>query len=396
MFKTLVKSLLVVGFMAVAGQAQADFMQVQGVRSGDTLNVRTGPGARYQDIGDLQPNEVVRVLGYDPSGKWAQVRYRGQIAYVSAAFLAPTQRSDSSSTFTGPHRVTGIKANDRDGGLVVRMGAGTNFDRAGVLPNGTRVNVVQRSRDGKWGMIHFGGGTGWVSTAYLTGVRRNATSNANMQGEPEPMPYVTPLIAPDGTPLPATYVVTGLRPGDFLNLRNAPRSTGNMIGRLPEGIEVQVMNMATGDWAYVDTGVTAGYVNFRYLANLAPSTNWNGAPQPSVGQSPNRRFNGMVIGIDCQGTEPYWTLDIANDRTVSYNQLIGGASPPAMLLQATPSSSTGGYPFAFNAAPFSGTINAEQCTDGMSDVAYNMSLVLQVPNQSGGVNVLYGCCNVRP
>ena len=45
-----------------AVQAQTTLMQVDGVASDDVLNVRSGPGASFEDIGDLRPNEQVIVL----------------------------------------------------------------------------------------------------------------------------------------------------------------------------------------------------------------------------------------------------------------------------------------------------------------------------------------------
>jgi len=144
-------------------------MQVDGLRAGDTLNVRAGAGASFPDIGDLQSGEIINVLGLDDSGKWAAIIYRGQSGYVSLQYLRDITRPDGSSTSTGTYWVSGIEPNDPDGGLVVRAGSGRNFDAIGVLTDGTKVHVIQRSGDGSWAMIAFGSDVGWVSAAYLTG-----------------------------------------------------------------------------------------------------------------------------------------------------------------------------------------------------------------------------------
>lgn len=256
LFVSLVVASLLFGSV---GHAQTTFMQVTGVRQGDTLNVRTGPGSTFQDIGDIQPDEVVLVLGYDATGNWAKLRYQGQIAFVSSRYLKPPYRTNGSSITTGPHQVTGIKANDPDGGLVVRDGPGTSFTNIGVLLNHTQVHVIQRSNDGKWAMIPVGNGVGWVSTAYLDSLQTTG------QTAPEPMPSPTPQIAPDGGSLPAMFTVTGVAANDSLNFRNAPSPSGGLIGRFFPGADVQVLNMASGNWAYVTDGEVAGYVNIRYL-----------------------------------------------------------------------------------------------------------------------------------
>ena len=242
-----------------AGHAETIFMQVTDVRQGDTLNVRTGPGSDFQDIGDIQPDAVVVILGYDASGRWAKLRYQGQIAFVSSRYLKLPYRNDGSAITTGPHQVTGIKAGDPDGGLVVRDGPGTSFANIGVLSNQTQVHVIQRSSDGKWAMIPLANSVGWVSTAYLNSLQAAA---------PTPL-SPNPRIAPDGGGLPAMFTVTGVAANDSLNFRNAPSTSGNIVGRFAPGAEVQVLSMSSGNWAYVTDGEVAGYANIRYLTRRA-------------------------------------------------------------------------------------------------------------------------------
>jgi uncharacterized protein YgiM (DUF1202 family) len=366
-------------FSSSAGHAETVLMQVNGVLAGDTLNVRSGPGARFADIGDIQPNAVIAVLGYDASGNWAKTRYQGQISYVSAKYLQAPMRADASSAATGPHVVTGIRADDTDGGLIARAGPGSDHANIGVLLNQTQVHVIQRSPDSKWAMIALGSGIAWVSTAYLDPLQA---------ASPEPMPVPTPLVAPDGGRLPALFTVTGVAADDTLNFRNAPSTSGNIIGRFAPNAGVQVLNMASGNWAYVTDGETAGYVNILYLTRSSGSVGGSARPVTTL--------NGFVLGILCRGTEPYWTLDIADDRTVTYTSLIGGAAATTTLVQTTPSAMTGSYPFTFSAPPFSGLIRTQQCSDGMSDLSYTMSISLTVSAPSGGPQTLYGCCNAQP
>lgn len=92
-----------------------------------------GRGPSLPNIGDIARNGAVNVLGYNTAGTWAKIQYRGQIGWVSAKYLSTGIRSDGSALATGPHVVTGIKANDPDRGLVVRTGAGSGFTALGVL-----------------------------------------------------------------------------------------------------------------------------------------------------------------------------------------------------------------------------------------------------------------------
>ena len=54
-----------------AGMASAELMQVVGVAAGDTLNVRSGPGAKFADIAR---NGAVNVLCYNTAGTWAKIQ----------------------------------------------------------------------------------------------------------------------------------------------------------------------------------------------------------------------------------------------------------------------------------------------------------------------------------
>ncbi|WP_417270038.1 SH3 domain-containing protein [Celeribacter sp.] len=367
---TATATVIAAGAMSLwAASAFAEMMQVTGVPDGDSLNVRSGPNGQSADIGDLQEGEVVNVLGKNFAGTWSQIDYRGQKAWVASRYLTDTQDGDRAAVSTGPHVVSGIPSDDPDGGLVVRDGAGTDFAALGVLRNDTAVHIIQTSPDGKWGMIALADGVGWVSTRYLVA----------MMATPMPMPTADPQTAPDGGPLPAVFTVTGVAAGDKLWVRDAPQATGARIGGLVPGAVVNVTGHASGNWVQITLNGQIGYVNATYLTRATESGSGS-------------TVNGFPLGITCRGTEPFWTFTIADDRTVEFTSLIDGPEPIASLTQTTPSLG-GGYPFDFAASPYAGSINAQACSDGMSDIAYTMSIMLTKPS-SNWAGPLHGCCNV--
>ena len=162
-------TVLCLSVTAFPQQILAETMRVEGIRTGDSLNVRKGPGIRYQDIGDLALGRRVQVLGYDSSGKWAIINWNSRRAYVSARYLAQIgQGGNNGYAGLGMRRVKGISANDADGGLVVRTGPGRYFGRVLVVPNGVSLNIVEINANGKWSRAIFSdGGTGWVRNSYL-------------------------------------------------------------------------------------------------------------------------------------------------------------------------------------------------------------------------------------
>jgi uncharacterized protein YgiM (DUF1202 family) len=363
---------LVSALMLSTSVANAEMMKVGGLREGDTLNVRTGAGANFTDIGDLRSGAIVNVNGVDSSGKWGQIVYRGQVAYVAMRYLQDVMRPDGSATGTGQFRVTGIKAGDPDGGLVIRAGAGADFAALGVLSNGEAIHVIQRSPDGKWAMIALATQVGWVSTAYLS------ETNPHGPAQPQPMPAQGAQNGPDGMPVPAVYSVTHVTADDVLWVRAEPDASSTPVNALAPDAPVSVIAMASPRWAKVTVGQTVGYVNAAYL------TRGGGVTTSS----------GLQMNLICRGTEPFWTLEIAADRSVNYT-MMGGSEQTSALNQASPSAMTGGYPYTIAAQPVSGIIDQRMCSDGMSDIVYPWSIVLNAPNEAGNMMTAHGCCTLR-
>ncbi|PZX15495.1 SH3 domain-containing protein [Celeribacter halophilus] len=361
-------SLFALGLTVSALGASAEMMEVVGIADGDTLNVRQGPNASSADIGDLEEHTMVEVLGRNFAQTWAQIQYGDQLGWVSTAYLAS---STPPPAVIGANVVTGIAADDPDGGLVVRGGAGTEFAAIGALRNETLVHVIQMAEGGTWAMIGFGGNVGWVSTAYLTA--------ANTL--PAPSDGVDPNIAPDGGPLPAVFTVTGVAADDMLWVRDAPSVTGARLGGLTPNSVVSLNARASEDWGQITLNGQIGYVHMGYLTRAAESGG-------------TTTVNGFPLGLTCRGTEPFWTLTIAQDRSVEYTSLINGADPITSLTQTTPAIG-GGYPYTFGAQRYSGTLDQTSCSDGMSDITYSMSLILNRAISGGQTETLYGCCNVN-
>lgn len=67
---------------------------------------------------------------------------------------------------------------------------------------------------------------------------------------------------------------------------------------------------------------------------------------------------------------------------------------PDTYMTLSTASSGGGYPYDFDASPYSGTIGSQSCSDGMSDINYSMAVSLIKPYGSPGTEMLYGCCKV--
>lgn len=268
--------------------------------------------------------------------------------------------------------MTGIKPGDPDGGLVIRDGAGRNHAAIGVLANGAQVHVIQRSPDNAWAMIPYGNTVGWVSTAYLN-------STAMPPPQPQPMPAGNPGMAPDGLPLPAIFHVNGVASGDVLNIRAKPQPGSKILHMVANGIPLAVLGMATNDWAKVQIGKTEGFAHIRYLRRGGGTTN----------------NYGFQLGLNCIGTEPFWNMQFNTNQTVVYS--IAGQTAAPVPLQSTSFSANSptGYPYSFVAQPYSGQVNMEICSDGMSDNTYPMSITINAVSETGAPMIVNGCCRLQ-
>ena len=62
---------------------------VMGVRPGDTLRIRTGPGVDHREVGGIPPNACGVAVGGPCRGSWCPVTYRGIRGWSNASYLRP-------------------------------------------------------------------------------------------------------------------------------------------------------------------------------------------------------------------------------------------------------------------------------------------------------------------
>ncbi len=127
----------------------------------DVLNVRTGPGTEYDDIGDLYRDEVVRALDYAQNDTWIKIirESDGLTGWSFAAYLEETSKPPGE---IGWYRVTASVLN-------VREGPSTSEAIVGSLPLNSVVKGLEKNDDGTWIKIlrESDGLTGWCFAAYL-------------------------------------------------------------------------------------------------------------------------------------------------------------------------------------------------------------------------------------
>jgi uncharacterized protein YraI len=133
------------------------------VTANENVNIRTGPGVDYDNIGILKEGENAAIIAYNNDSTWWAVRYPNpplDIGWVSADFV--TQTGDVTIV---PTPIPGAPILIANANLNIRSGPGIEFDKIGLMLIGQRAEVVGVSKDGEWWAIKVPlaqGGRGWV------------------------------------------------------------------------------------------------------------------------------------------------------------------------------------------------------------------------------------------
>jgi uncharacterized membrane protein len=179
--------------------------------------------------------------------------------------------------------------------------------------------------------------------------------------------------------LPALHHVTGVAADDVLNVRAAPDPESDILGTLAPGASGIEVVATAGNWAQINTGERAGWASLAFLDAQ------QGGAFPEV------------PSFSCFGTEPFWSIDVTQSGPAKFDDP-ERPDPPAMLAGAVMPASGMRNRYGLVAVWPQGrmtlAIRAEQCSDGMSDRLYGLSVGIVA---TGALQrVLSGCCTIAP
>lgn len=173
------------------------------------------------------------------------------------------------------------------------------------------------------------------------------------------------------------FAVTGVTPGDVLNIRQGPGAEEPVIGGLsPLASGIEILDRRDG-WAKIHSNGRDGWVAERFLASEKTVT--------VVGETP-------PDPLICAGTEPFWSLRLEGDAAV-YSTPEGEEAPAPITRRTRSANSTIVWSVSLGAGDAYRAVIAQDrlCSDGMSDNLYPLSVALTRPDGQ----FLSGCCR-RP
>lgn len=183
---------------------------------------------------------------------------------------------------------------------------------------------------------------------------------------------IPPSFAAAGTDvsLPAVHSVSGLTSGDVLNVRSGPSTRDPVIGRLPEGREVEV-TARSGGWGRIILGEGDGWVAMRYL---------KAQPMPELPEA-----------LYCGGTEPFWSLAFEVRGGLTFTEM--GQEPVTVAAdwRHGVSGRLAGS-FATGSDGYTAVFHRRECSDGMSDRTYGWAIDFLRTGVGGAY--FQGCCRM--
>ena len=174
-------------WIKVVTTADASAQKTTGVVNAGPLNVRSGPGTKYDRVGSLKEGAVVTILESDNG--WYKITAGSVSGYVSGEYITvntvtqtPTEqeaeqepeKEPEQEPEQEPEKEPEIKVEEMESqsGLVmtsslnIRSGPGTGYDKIGSLKVGNVITIIGKS--GNWYKIKTGKVTGFVSAKYVT------------------------------------------------------------------------------------------------------------------------------------------------------------------------------------------------------------------------------------
>jgi Predicted membrane protein len=208
------------------------------------------------------------------------------------------------------------------------------------------------------------------------------------------------------------HVVTGVKAGEFLNMRADAGTNNSVVGRIPhngQGIVTTGEEKKVGStvWAKIYWKGVGGWVNKRYLLPEDQAASAPPAPTPAPAAPPAVIVPPIKVPstvtpppakaasstLMCSGTEPFWNINVTDTR-LSVNMIDGPQySVPVTFRQTSANNATiaviAGVAGTNNTQAFMQKVSS--CSDGMSDTNYPYAITAVLNNQ----RVVSGCCRVQ-
>lgn len=204
-------------------------IQMITIQSND-VNIREGAGLSYPVISQAKKGDTYALIS--EQADWFEIKLsNGKVGWV-ANWLA-TKNGVTNDNNETSHSQTGIVTTDD---LRVRKGPSTSDEVIGYLNRGEKVQISALQND--WAKIDSTFGVGWVSTQFMM-IQQQSDMNESERN-------------------------IGVVTTDILNVRLAPSTDAEVIGKLQANDEVTIV-AEEADWFEIVFGQASGWIHNQYV-----------------------------------------------------------------------------------------------------------------------------------
>ena len=150
------------------------------------VNIRSGPSASYEKLGQLKKGESIKRTAIGSHG-WSRVEWNGKEAYISSGYLTtqkPTQETEPTQPKEDFTFVTMYTNRD----TVCRIGAGDGYAVGEEIAKGTPIAMypshISPPADNGYVKIWLGGKDYWIKKSHLSDTRPGATEPTKDPDDP--------------------------------------------------------------------------------------------------------------------------------------------------------------------------------------------------------------------
>lgn len=237
------------------------FFKPTEVRAAETYTLVTAvPG--YLD--SYSASAKTNSSGLVPAGTYNVYKTFNGMINVSAIINSPgswINPAENVSSPTVPSTEEAIYYKTTAAALNFRSGPSTAYSSLGKIPYGTIVTLVSRYSN-SWYRVLYNGTSGYVATSYLT-LSSSVTPPSSGPIVPVPVPV------PDPTPVPILKVYMKTTASNQ-NFRSGPSTTYSIIGKIPFGSTVEILEKTSSTWYKISFAGKTGYASTKYLISTAP------------------------------------------------------------------------------------------------------------------------------
>jgi uncharacterized membrane protein len=180
---------------------------------------------------------------------------------------------------------------------------------------------------------------------------------------------------------PLSYRVVDVEAGDTLNIRAEPDAAAAIVAELAhDAWPVEIVEHRDGWGRLIGIGDSPGWVSMSYLEEMYRSGIGDG-------NAPG--------GLQCVGTEPFWSLTIDADGSGVWADAMSYGEDRPVHVSHSQTADVRPYPYLYE---FEGAItgfavvDAQSCSDGMSDIEYGWRAYVRLRDAEGGRRFVEGCC----